>query len=204
MLTRDPEQSSSLVFQGDSQPPPTGHKMELRLIAVLPDAVWYLLRDDMWLPRSWSTEAEFRSNADRTFDYWTRNLRKGDPGSLDSASRELYEQTTRETLEREAAAANRKEEPAAIRAIQQAVLAALRNVRRFATAHHEGGTRLYFSGTGFVKEEFGMEESLTNFAVDEEMLTCLRNFYDWESRKETYPHRPPELDVWKFIQRQLI
>jgi len=25
---------------------------------------------------------------------------------------------------------------------------------------------------------------------------------DWESRKETYPHRPPEADVWKFIEKQ--
>lgn len=204
LLTRDPEQTSSLVFRGDSQPPPTGHNLELRLIAVLPDSVWYSLDDDMWLPRSWSTEAKFRSDADRTFDYWTRNLRKGDPGSLDSASQELYEQMTRETLEREAQTANRKEDEAAIRAIQQAILAALRNGKRFGTAHHEGGTRLYFSGAAFVKEEFGMEESLTNFAGDEDMLTCLRNFYDWESRKATYPHKPPELDVWKFIQRELM
>jgi hypothetical protein len=38
-----------------------------------------------------------------------------------------------------------------------------------------------------------MEESLTVFQTDEELLTCLRNFYDWESRRDTYPHRPPEL-----------
>jgi hypothetical protein len=76
--------------------------------------------------------------------------------------------------------------------------------KRFATAHHEGGTRLYFKGTKFVREDFGLEESLTEFSTDGEMLTCLRNFYDWESRKGTYPHRPPELDVWKFIQRELM
>jgi len=45
--------------------------------------------------------------------------------------------------------------------------------------------------------------SKTNFATDDEMLDCIRKFYDWDSRKDTYPHRPPELDVWKFIQRQL-
>ena len=55
-----------------------------------------------------------------------------------------------------------------------------------------------------MREDFGLEESLTEFSTDGEMLTCLRNFYDWESRKGTYPHRPPELDVWKFIQRELM
>ncbi|HXA51191.1 MAG TPA: hypothetical protein VNV86_12830 [Candidatus Acidoferrum sp.] len=107
LLTRDGEQTSSLVFKSTSLPPPTGHKLELRLEAVLPDAVWYSLQDDMWLPRAWSTEAEFRSTADRTLEYWTRNLRKGSPGSLDSAARELYQEAMRETLEREAEAANR-------------------------------------------------------------------------------------------------
>jgi hypothetical protein len=36
-----------------------------------------------------------------------------------------------------------------------------------------------------VKEEYGLEESLTEFPTDDEMLACLRDFYDWGSRKET-------------------
>jgi hypothetical protein len=203
LLTRDQEQNPKLVFKGTSQPPPTGHRLELRLEAVLSDQAWYSLHDEMWLPRSWSTETEFRRDADRTFRYWTRNLRTGGPGSFDAASRELYDRAMRETLQRESEEANRKKDDAQIREIQQAVLAALRKGQSFATAHHEGSTRLYFSGTRFVKQEDGLEVSVTEFSTDHEMLACLRDFYDWESRKQTYPHRPPELDVWKFIQRQL-
>lgn len=203
LLTRDGDHASGLVFKGTSRPPPTGHRLELRLEAVLPGAVWYSLQDDMWLPCAWSTEAEFRSTADRTFEHWTRNLHKGSLPSLNAASQELYDRMVRETVERETEAANRKEDDAPIRAIQQAVLAALRKGDRFGTAHHEGGTRIYISGGKFVREDYGMEESLTVFQTDEELLTCLRNFYDWESRRDTYPHRPPELDVWKYIQSQL-
>ena len=39
--------------------------------------------------------------------------------------------------------------------------------------------------------------------TDEEMIRFLRTHFDWESRRDTYPHKPPELDVWKYIERQL-
>ena len=69
-----------------------------------------------------------------TFQYRTRNLRTGNPGSFDTASQELYDRVMRETLVREAEEANRKQDEAPIREIQHAVLAALRKGKSFATA----------------------------------------------------------------------
>jgi len=35
------------------------------------------------------------------------------------------------------------------------------------------------------------------------MFKDLREFYDWWSRRDTFPHRPPELDVWRFMLGQM-
>ena len=61
-----------------------------------------------------------------------------------------------------------------------------------------------FDGKTFVRSEYGEEESVSVLATDDETLDCIRKFYDWESRKDSYPHRPPELEAWRFIQGQLI
>jgi hypothetical protein len=82
LLTRDQEQNSKLVFKGTSLPPPAGHRLELRLEAVLPDHAWYLLYDEMWLPRSWSSEAEFRRDADRDLSIPDAQSANRQPGVL--------------------------------------------------------------------------------------------------------------------------
>jgi hypothetical protein len=89
-------------------------------------------------------------------------------------------------------------------ALKQEILAALRNGRSFRTAHHEGGTSIYFDGKTFVCSEYGEVESFKTLGTDDEALDRIEQLYDWESRKGSFPHRPPELEVWGFIQRQLI
>jgi len=73
----------------------------------------------------------------------------------------------------------------------------------FRTVHHEGGTTFRFDGKDFVRSTYGVEESKRMFATEEEMFKDLREFYDWWSRRDTFPHRPPELDVWRFILGQM-
>jgi hypothetical protein len=204
LLVRDSDQTDRLVFKGSSPPPDSGHELQLRFEAALPTGSLYSLEDAAWTPRSWFTEDEFLTDVQDTFQYWTRDL-QGAPalGSMEGASETLYEERVRETLARESEEGGRKEDATAIHTVQQAVLAALRKGKTLGNTHHEGGTRLYFNGKKFVKEIFGVEEALNEFGTDEEMVACLRSFYDWDSRQETYPHRPPELDVWKFIQHEL-
>ena len=80
----------------------------------------------------------------------------------------------------------------------------MRDGKSFRAAHHEGGSRLDFNGTVYRYVTYGEEESETEYATDGDVLKFIRNFYDWESRKETFPHRPPEVEVWNYIQRQLM
>jgi hypothetical protein len=204
LLARDTGHTDKLVFIGSSPPPDAGHNIQLRFEAAFPEEGWYSLLDDAWVPRSWFSQDEFLTDAKRTFEYWTRNLQtSSNIDSLQNAPQKLYADRVHETLAIEFEEANRKTDEGPIQLVQQAVLAALRKGKRLGSSHHEGGTRLFFNGSKFVKEIYGVEESFTEFGTDDEMIACLRAFYDWDSRQDSYPHRPPELEVWKYIQRQL-
>ncbi len=91
----------------------------------------------------------------------------------------------------------------AIRAIQQGILNGLRQGKSFSTAHHEGGTRIRLVGDVFVVADYGESEERAEFRSDESFLARLREFYDWESRRDWHPHPAPELEVWRFIEKQV-
>jgi len=205
LLERDRRQTGQLIYRGASSIPPNRYQAQLRFEAALPQRNLYSMHVDVTAPRDWIGEADFHRGANRAFAYWTRNLQGVvDPGSLASASREIYDQRVAKTLALELALANRKEDMAPISAIQQAILDGLRRGRSFRTAHHESGMTIYFDGGQFIKQVYGVEESREIFARDDQIIAYLRAFYDWEARRNMYPHQPPELEVWRFIQRQLM
>jgi len=205
LLARDAAQTAKLTYSGYDNPPIIGREIKLGFEAALPKGNWYSFHLDAWVPCTWYTEAEFRRNADQAFGYWIHNLQTAPSlGLLDSASQELYDQRVSEAVDEEVRVAGQKEDPLPIVALQQEILAELRKGKSFRRAHHEGGTTIYFDGKTFVRSEYGEEESVSVLATDDETLDCIRKFYDWESRKDSYPHRPPELEAWRFIQGQLI
>jgi hypothetical protein len=218
LLARDASTPNKLIYRGDSNCGGNKHNIELRFEAVLPRAPYirnpptepgayrnlFLLRVESAALKKRVSEAEFLRDAGRTFEYWTLRLQCGSQRiEWQDASREFYAQQMRDSIERERDLARRVEDPDPILAIQKAVLAALREGKRFSTAHKEGGTILRFNGKVFERSNYGEDTTLTQFATDQEMIASIRAFYDWESRRDSYPHRPPELEVWKYIQRQL-
>jgi hypothetical protein len=34
------------------------------------------------------------------------------------------------------------------------------------------------------------------------MLSFLRSYFDFDARRDTLPHKPPETEIWKFIGYQ--
>ena len=145
------------------------------------------------------------NDSHRAFEYWSLRLQCcARVTDFSDHSQTFYEQQVRESIEHDEAQARAVEDPDPIVAIQNKVLMALRKGKQFRTAHHEGGSILSFNGQTFQREDYGEYPDLKQFATDQEMIECIRAFYDWESRRETYPHRPPELEVWKYIERQLL
>jgi hypothetical protein len=208
LLERDPKNTEKLVYRGSSTLGRT-HELELRFEAVLPRAP-YVMRPpterrefkNLYLLRLVTNASE--KDANRAFEYWSLRLQCCQRVTdFRDHSQSFYDDHVRESIEHEEAERRRVEDPDPIIALQKKVLAALEDGKQFRTAHKEGGTILFFNGRNFVREDYGDDPNIKEFVTREEMIACIRNFYDWDSRKETYPHRPPELEVWKFIQRQL-
>ncbi len=218
LLVRDPEQTERLTYVGESKTGGTKHVLRLRFEAVTPrrpymfepwtDPREYRNQFTLWVemaaPRRWVKEDAFQRDLNRTFEYWTLRLQCGSGGNgWADELKPLYEQQVQASLAQEERAARMKEDPKAIAALQEAVLAALREGKRLSTAHKEGGSIFSFQGRSFIRSDYGDEPGLREYASDAEMVQALREFYDWESRRGCYPHRPPEVEVWRYIQRQL-
>jgi len=204
LLARDEAQTERLVYSGSDNPPSIGRDVRLCFEAALPKGNWYSLQVTAWVPKSWYTVTEFQSYADKAFEHWTSNLQTAPTlGLLGGASQELYAQRIHDAVEEEARRASEKEDPLPVTALKHQILEDLRNGASFRTAHHEGGTTISFDGKAFIRSEYGEQTSSKVLSTDEETLDCIEALYDWESRKGTFPHRPPELEVWRFIQRQL-
>jgi hypothetical protein len=204
LLGGDTAQNGQLTYSGSDNPPLIGRDVQIRFEAALPKGNWYSLRVKTWVPRTWYSETEFHSYADKSFEYWNNKLQTAlSLGNLDAASKELYDRRAREAMDKETRAANTLEDQVPVAALKQEILRMLRSGRSFLTVHHLGGTSIYFDGKSFVCSEYGEQESFSVLGTEDEALARIRELYDWESRKDSFPHRPPELEVWCFIQRKL-
>ncbi|HEY3443758.1 MAG TPA: hypothetical protein VGK29_23580 [Paludibaculum sp.] len=204
LLHRDDGDVERLTYAGSSD---TGNRkcgIRLRFEAVIVSRNLYSLQLDSTATRQWVAEEAFVRDTNRAYEYWCAQLAIVEGVEWASAAPELYVQRKQECLDLEAAAAAKVEDPAPIAAIQKAVLDSLRAGKAFRRAHKEGGSILSYRGSSFIQTNYGEEPGRVTYATGDEMLVCLRNFFDWESRRDTYPHRPPELEVWQYIQRQLM
>ncbi len=177
----------------------------LSLEAVFPAERLYSFHLAFRGSRNWLLEAEFLEKSQKVFDYWCTKLRLP-TGEIPwpQASPALLEQEIRSTLAAEAEAASKLEDPAPIAAVQQQILAAIRSGYMFRSSHKEGNTRIYFNGRSFVRSDEGEYPDHITYPSEAKFLTAIRHFHDWEARRDTNPHSPPERDVWRFIQSKLM
>jgi hypothetical protein len=206
LLTRDPERSETLLFRGISSDVTSAGTttIELRLEAAFDTHNLYALRLDYEGPRSPVNENIWSENMRRTMDRWTEGLAltESRAGSRPERFRQVVEETT--SRERELAQQPPKEEDlAAIAVIRQGILDRLRQGKYFFTAHHEGGTHIKWIQDHFVFQDYGESDDREEFTAVAPFFERLRKFYDWKSRYDWQPHTPPEIEVWRFIGREL-
>ncbi len=140
ILGRDPERPA-LAFRDTSRSYTTADgtsTVELRLEAVYDTHNLYALDADFAEASDPEKEKKWEENVRAAFDRWTSGLALTEACAPFSPDR--YRQVMQETIAREYELAHRvnPEEDAAIRAVQDAILAALRHGKSFSTAHHEG------------------------------------------------------------------
>jgi hypothetical protein len=205
LLDREPEPSGALVFRGSIRSYDSSAEtvVELRLEAAYETHNLYALRLDANGESDPAKEKMWEENLRRAFDRWVNGLALTD--ALIPFSPDYYRQVVKDTIARELELKNRvnTDDDEAIRVIQETILSGLRGGGRFSTAHHEGGTNIRFHGMVFVIQDYGESNDREEFGSDAEFLASLRKFYDWESRRDWYPHVPPEIEAWRYIERQM-
>jgi hypothetical protein len=204
LLADDTERAGMLAFRGHerSYTTPGGTTIELRLEAAYDSQNLYVLQLDADGSGDPSKEKTWEENLRRALARWTSGLALTEhraPSSPDRY-REVVEETVAHEMER---ASHTHDDDEAIRAVQEAILDGLRHGRSFFTAHHEGGTNIRFLSPNFVIQDYGESSDREEFSSSAAFLARLRQFYDWESRREWSPHAPPELEAWRFIERQM-
>lgn len=90
-----------------------------------------------------------------------------------------------------------------IATLQQAIVAALKAGAWFATAHHEGGTRIGWTGSRFLREDYGEFPDRAVYEDEAEFLAALRRFFDWQVSRDLWPAKPSEIAAWRGIQSLL-
>lgn len=204
LLERVKTETQTVAYFADSTLSYHRRQVHLRLEASCPGRRLYEFRIDFEGSRNWLDEDEFLKEARRVFDYWSAKLNLAPESTPPrDASAEFLEQDLKLTLEQESILANQTVDQAPILAIQNQVLAAVKAGATFSHHHKEGSNTLAYRGSRFMRIDEGEYNSTEAFPSEQAFLTAVRNFFDWESRRDIYPHAAPELDVWRYILNQL-
>lgn len=202
LLDRE-DHDGKLGYAGRAQFAPHFYRVALIFEAAFPDRNLYSLRLAAETPAGWTTAERQREDAGRAFRHWLRDAQiTAAPAWSAALAADTYAERMRAAVDQEEQA-RAPHDPAPVAELQRAILRALAGGRHFATAHKEGGTVLRQIGDRFVSQEYGETDGRRVFKQPAEFLEYLRNFYDWEARRDTYPHSPPEVEVWRYIQTQM-
>jgi hypothetical protein len=58
-------------------------------------------------------------------------------------------------------------------------------------------------GDRFVFQDYGESDDREEFTSVAPFFERLRKFYDWKACDDWLPPTPPEIEVWRFIDREL-
>lgn len=188
-------QNDRLVLTATAMVVGARYHFELRFLAALPNTHCYSLRvETSWADAAATHHDYYRHTADTWFAHWTRGFMPADPPAAEDAPSERYQRIC-------AAALNAEAHLDSVPALQQAIVAAMKQGARFTTSHKEGGTNITWNGSHFVRSDYGDHPDHITYATEAEFLDALRKFYDWETSKNVYPEKVTELVAWKLMLR---
>ncbi len=170
---------------------------ELRFEAALLLKNCYSLRvETSWAKQAATHDDFYRKTSDSWFSFWTRDFMAANPPAAAAGSAARYQKLCNSALKAEARLDT-------VPALQQTIVAAMKQGASFATAHKEGGTNIRWLNGIFVLADYGESEERKEFSNEAKFLTALRQFYDWETSKNVYPDKVSDFVAWKLILRLL-
>lgn len=173
------------------------YDMELCFEAALPHTNCYSLRvETSWADAAATHHDYYRHTADTWFAHWTRGFIPADPPAAEEGTSERYQRIC-------AAALNAEAHLDSVPALQQTIVAAVKQGARFSSSHKEGGTNITWNGQHFVRSDYGDYPDHITYATEADFLDALRKFYDSETSKNVYPDKVSELVAWRLMWRLL-
>lgn len=188
-------QHDRLTFTANAMVVGARYHIELRFEAALPHTHCYSLRvETSWTHAAATHHDYYRHTADSWFSHWTRGFMPAAPPTSDAPER--YHRIC-------TAALNAEAHLDSVQAVQQTIVAAMKQGARFTTSHKEGGTNLSWNGAHFVRVDHGDYPDHITYSSEVEFLDALQKFYDWETSRNAYPEKVSDLVAWKLLLRLL-
>lgn len=176
-----------------------GAEYDFRLVfeASLPTTNFYSLRMEVsWVAQGAAYSDYYQQTCASWFALWTADFTESNPQITDSGSLVRYTQLCEEALRAE-------QELDSVVKIQQAILAAIKRGSSFGTSHKEGGTKIYWTQPNFVRSDYGDFPDQRLFVDEVEFLNMLRQFYDWDIKRNNVREPLSEIDSWRLIMRRM-
>jgi hypothetical protein len=190
-------EDSKLVLRGSAKITGCPYTFELRFDGAYPEGNFYTLRiRASWEKLPATHHDYYMHSAESWFGYWTKPFHQSALPSDATRNEERSRELEQQCIEAEAHLSS-------VDAVQQAILSEMREGAYFVTAHKEGGTHLRWNGTHFHRADYGESEDTETFPDDASFLGFLRQFYNGDVSRQTYPEKVPELAAWKLILRLL-
>lgn len=190
-------QDDRLILTASAMVVGARYLFELRFEAALPHTHCYSLRvETSWADAAPTHHDYYRHTAETWFAHWTRGFTPADPPTADEGSPERYQMIC-------AAALNAEAHLDSVEALQQSIVAAMKQGARFSTSHKEGGTNITWNGTHFHRSDYGDYPDHITYATEADFLDALRKFYDGETSRNVYPEKVSELVAWRLMLRLL-
>jgi hypothetical protein len=165
--------------------------------AALQDWNCYSLRANVFWGELPSDHADYyRKTAGSWFTSWTRAFVAAKPPLITEGSAERYRQLCEEGL-------NAEKKLDSVAAIQQTIIAAMKDGARFCDSHKEGGTNIFWNGEQFVRSDYGDNPDKQHFTEEVEFLKKLRQFCLWDVTRNSGKYQLSEIDTWRLIMRRM-
>jgi hypothetical protein len=178
--------------------------IELRLEGCGVNGNLYSLTFHAAQERKISERTKFLTRSEMAFQKWMCDLNTtSSADGLKLGSGERYEQLVQAAREWDAHQATIIEDPAEIAAAQKAVLDEFRAGKGFFRTNKEGAHWIRIEDGVFASRSIGEDESVTYYQTEPEITAYLRQHFNWDARRDTLPHKPPEAEIWKYIGKQL-
>ncbi len=169
----------------------------LRFEAALPVRNCYSLRADVSWGELPSDHADYyRETSGSWFATWTRDFVAASRPLANEGSAERYRQLCEEAL-------NVEKHLDSVAAIQQAIIAAMKDGARFCDPHKEGGTHIFWNYDHFVRSDYGDYPDERHFTDEIEFLRMLYQFCHFDAIRLNVMDQLSEIDTWRLILRRM-